>query len=109
MLPRIYRLPLAKNTKFEGKRERFDFFDLVIRPNEGKRPRLAALIPSKVIKKAVARNRARRLIFKAFENLLGQIDNIDLLVIVKKDLGQFKSQEVTLFLKENLKHAQVLK
>jgi ribonuclease P protein component len=57
----------------------------------------------------VARNRARRLIFKVLENLLDQIDNIDLLVIVKRNLGQFRSQEVTLFLKEALTKAGVLK
>lgn len=109
MLPKKYRLLLAKNAQLEGRRQRFDFFDLVIKPNKEKGPRFAIIVPSKAIKKAVARNRTRRLIFKALENLLGQIDNIDLLVIVKKDLGQFRSQEVALFLKESLVDTGVAK
>lgn len=109
MLPREYRLSLGKSAQFEGQRLWFDFFDFVVRPNEAKKPRFAVIVSRRVAKKAVARNRARRLIFKVLENLLDQIDNIDLLVIVKRNLGQFRSQEVTLFLKEALTKAGVLK
>ena len=109
MLPKRYRLPLAKTTQLKGRRQRFEFFDLVIKPNEEKRPRFAVIISSRITKKAVVRNRTRRLILKALESLLDQIDNIDLLVIVKKDLAQFKSRDVALFFKEDLARAQVLK
>jgi len=109
MLPRPYRLSLSKTTPFQGKRFSFGFFDFVVNSNQAERPRFAVIISKKVAKKATARNRARRLIMKALENLCNKVDNSDLLIIVKKDLSQFSSQEVASFLKEALTKAKVLR
>jgi ribonuclease P protein component len=109
MLSKKYKISLTKDIQLEGRRQKFDLFNLVIKPNKEKKPRFVVIVSGKIIKKAVARNRTRRLIYKALENLIGQIDNVDLLVIVKKDLGQLKSQEATLFLKESLVCAKVIK
>lgn len=109
MLPKQFRLALGQNVRLQGQRFRFSFFDLVIQPNDAKRPRLAIIVPAKKIKKAARRVRIKRLVFKALENLIEEIDNVDLLVIVKKDPTFQTSQEATSVLKECLVQTKAIK
>lgn len=72
---------------------------------EGVDTKVAIVVPSKVVAKASERNRIRRVLFSAFEEIIPEVTHPSFLIIIlhKKpgdDLGQCK-EEITAMLKKS--------
>ncbi len=101
-IQKVYKSTLTNGTRF------FYVRALVNRTNQ---PRLAVVIGKKVAKKAVVRNRLRRLVHQAFQelmtdpNFLSKVSKYDLLLTIHHDpdppysLERIKSETVTCFAK----------
>ncbi len=94
MLARAFRLykkrdiqKVYKSNQTSGTR----FFYLRVLPNRLNQPRFAVVVGKKVAKKAVVRNRLRRLVHQAFQELmadptfLAKVEHSDLLLTVHRD------------------------
>ncbi len=88
MLPKKERLNLAK-TKFVGERIEDECFVLIW--HQASSFKLAVVIPKTVAKKAVDRNRMRRLVQVSLKN---KSYKLELLVKVKKNLSDLKQNEI---------------
>jgi ribonuclease P protein component len=75
-------------------------FTFLAKPNTLGRPRLGLTIAKKRVKKAVARNRIKRLTRESFR--LGQHDlpNIDIIVMAKNGTDKLSNEELTAQLKK---------
>ena len=111
MLPKQYRLPLRtefKRIKKEGKLFPGRFFSLLVShqpqaiPRTEPRgeasyqpPRLAFIISKKIHKKAIKRNRVRRLLVEAVRGILPKIKpGFDFVFLVKKTILEKKLSEI---------------
>lgn len=90
MLPRKKRINLKKEEFKEDKRLTYDSFDLLIKKRRGKKFRLATIVPKGRVKKAVRRNKIRRIITAAVRGIQDEIPPFDILFIVKKDISREK-------------------
>ncbi len=91
MLSKRNRLPLRQEIgkmKKEGKYIPGDILNLlIVRRQENLCPRFACLITSKVAKKAVIRNRVRRLIWEAIRSFLQEVRaGADVLITAKNPI-----------------------
>ncbi|OGV97141.1 hypothetical protein A2W24_00345 [Microgenomates group bacterium RBG_16_45_19] len=86
MLPRANRLPLKPAARFTGATQRFPGFTLITRPNPLARPRLAVIIPNRVLKSAVARNRLKRQLHGCFIRFASGLPAQDMLLVVASDV-----------------------
>lgn len=108
MLPKQHRLPLRielRRVKKEGRLFQGKLFGLLLAPSPKAQTRFAFIISTKVHKKAVKRNRAKRLLAAALRELLPQMKSgSDGVFLAKKSLveADFKQikQEVILLLKK---------
>ena len=76
MLPKQHRLPLRielRRVKKEGRLFQGKLFGLLLAPSPKAQTRFAFIISTKVHKKAVKRNRAKRLLASVLKELLPQI------------------------------------
>lgn len=76
MLPQPHRLPLRtelRQVKKEGRLFQSKLFGLLLSPSTKNQTRFAFIISTKVHKKAVKRNRAKRLLTSVLKELLPQI------------------------------------
>lgn len=100
MLPKQYRLPLRtefKRIKKEGKLFSGKFFSLLVNKQPaGNRPsRFAFIISKKIHKKAIKRNRVRRLLVEAVRGILPKIKpGFDFVFLVKKTILEKKLSEI---------------
>jgi len=76
-----------------GKKVRSDLFDILIYPNKGKTG-FAVTVSTQISKKATRRNRTRRLVAAAISSLAADLDGYNLIFRIKKDLSEFKSDQV---------------
>ncbi len=89
MLPKKSRLNLSTRNRKSGRRLFFDIFDVIYRESDDKK---GAVVVSKTIaKKAVDRNRTRRLIMEVLREreIKGEF-----VFIVKKNLAGYKKQDI---------------
>lgn len=102
MLPKQYRLPLRtefKRIKKEGKLFPGRFFSLLVShqppATNYQPPRLAFIISKKIHKKAIKRNRVRRLLVEAVRGILPKIKpGFDFVFLVKKTILEKKLLEI---------------
>lgn len=65
---------------------------------EGQHPRLGLVVPKKVLKRAVWRNRVKRIIRESFRNSKDSLPNADLVVLARKPIGEINNIELRLSL-----------
>ncbi len=102
MLPRKLRLPFFHvQTVFKtGKIIQNDKIKLVWLIKNAGFPRFSIQVSKKVYKKAVERNRSKRIISEALGCLVPHLKQpVDGLVIVKKPLEEYKTQDVKVVLR----------
>lgn len=111
MLPKKERLNLrtdfsrvAKGHKLEG-----SLFKIFFCFGENKLPLIGIAAGKTVFKKAVERNRARRLISFAFEDIYEKLPkNVNIIALPKKEVLTKNSAEVSVLLKELLEKEKLL-
>ena len=100
MLPKIYRLPLKtelNRLKKSGQIFQAKFFGLLLsRQNSvADVSRFAVIVSNKIDKKAVKRNKIRRLIYEALWGLRPKIKNgVEGVFLVKKNINQATFSEI---------------
>ena len=112
MLPKSYRLPSFEILPLlkEGRRAGASPLQAVFRPSQNTLPRLVIVVPVRVDKRAVVRNRNKRLIRESLRHLLSQIaTNRDIAILVKTDVSGQKQPEVEASLKALLSSAHLLR
>ena len=63
-------------------------------------PRLGMIVPKKALKRAVWRNRAKRLIRESFRTSYPELENLDYVCIIKADFLKIDNQEFCKLLKK---------
>lgn len=112
MLPKNKRLNLKKDFKrvASGKKLENNLVKLFIKPGDLLYSRIGIAVSKTVFKKAVDRNRARRLLSKGFENLYDRFpDGINIIALPKKEMVECSSDQVTRSLEELFKKGGILK
>jgi ribonuclease P protein component len=86
MLPKKFRLPRERITsvRSDGKRLHSGNIDVRFLPGSDLTPRFAVVVPLKVDKRAVARNRIKRLIHEKLHMMLGQFPVVDVICFVRQ-------------------------
>jgi len=98
MLPKIYRLPASQfQSVFRtGKRIHVDDLTYVIQKTTEKVSRFAFVVSKKVAKRAVDRNRIKRMLRESIHNLLPSIQpGYDIIFMVKNNFADKTSKEIT--------------
>ncbi|MFC3033228.1 ribonuclease P protein component [Pseudoalteromonas fenneropenaei] len=70
------------------------FFTLLAKPNSESQPRLGLTVAKKHVKKACQRNRIKRLARESFRLQRHQLDNIDIVLMVKKGIDEQSNEEI---------------
>ena len=112
MLPKSQRLNLKTDFKWVASGKSIDtvFAKLFLKLGENQTPKVGITSSSKVFKKAVDRNRARRLISTAFQSLYLRLPgNINIVALPKQPVISVKSGDVLLELEKVLKETKMLK
>jgi ribonuclease P protein component len=111
MLPRSYRVPSfdIPHVIHDGKRVYSPEMHLHYLINNLSIPRLAIIIPLSVHKRAVVRNRIRRLVSESARLMLGEVRNIDGIIFVKKDFSILKQPDAGRLVRKLFGNAGVLK
>lgn len=93
MIPRINRLPTTRLSSSQAIAA--PLFILRFTKNTLSYPRFAFVISKKIDKRAVVRNRLKRVLREiAYQKMLEKPAGIDLLFIVKKNFADVPSQEI---------------
>ncbi|MDO8576966.1 MAG: ribonuclease P protein component [Candidatus Daviesbacteria bacterium] len=111
MLPKSQRLNLKKDFKWvaAGKKLETKYLKLFVKVGDNKLPRVGIAVSSKSFKKAVERNRARRLTSAAFEALYSSLsERLNILALPKVGVINVKSGDVLLDMEEGLKKGKIL-
>ena len=64
------------------------YFKILAHPNEKLVARLGVIVAKKAIRKAVIRNRVKRLVRESFRMHQGLLKGLDIVVLLRKDIGQ---------------------
>ena len=72
-----------------------DIFTLLAKPNNLSNPRIGLTVAKKHVKKAVQRNRIKRLSRECFRLNQHKFDNIDVVLMVKKGIDERSNEEIT--------------
>jgi ribonuclease P protein component len=102
---RRFRLRLRKNIErvlkngILLKHKDFPYFSIKVLENESINigyPRFTVIVPKKSVKKAVRRNRIKRIVREAMRELIAEskIPNLDIVILVREDISSKKSYEV---------------
>lgn len=111
MLPRSQRLNLKKDFKWvaAGKRLEIKYLKLFVKLGDNQLPRIGIAISGKSFKKAVERNRARRLTSAALEALYSSLpQRINILALPKAGILKVKSGDLLLELEAVLKNEKII-
>lgn len=111
MLPKPQRLNLNKDFKWvsSGKKLETKYIKLFIKLGSNQESKLGIAVSSRIFKKAVERNRARRLISAAFESLVVKLPgNINILALPKAGILGVKSGDLLLELEAILKYEKII-
>jgi ribonuclease P protein component len=111
MLAKTSRLNLKKDFKWvvAGKPLDTKYVKLFLRVGENTTPKVGIANSSKTFKKAVDRNRARRLVSAALESLYSELSpTINIVALPKTPILGVKSGDVLLELQEKLKDAKII-
>lgn len=86
-----------------GKKINSEFATIFIKTGSNEFPKIGIATSSKYFKNATLRNRAKRVISKAFEALYSKLpNNINIMALPKSGVVLVKSQDVLLDLKKTL-------
>lgn len=97
MLPKDKRLNLKYDFKWVSTGKKIDgsLIKLFIKPGENNFPRLGISVSAKVFRNATDRNRARRLVSIAFEDLYNRLENnLNIIALPKIGVLEKSSDEV---------------
>lgn len=111
MLPKSQRLNLKKDFKWvrSGKTIEAQLFRLFLKEGDATSARIGIATSAKVFKKAVERNRSRRLLAKAFESLYPKLPgNINIVALPKQGIIKVKSGDVLLELEQVLQTEKII-
>lgn len=111
MLPKSQRLNLKKDFKWAaaGKKLETKHLKLFVKLGDNEMPRVGIAVSGKYFKKAVERNRARRLTSAAFETLYSSLpQRINILALPKAGVTKVKSGDLLLDLEAVLKDAKII-
>lgn len=72
---------------------------ILARPNDLDHPRLGLIVPKKVLKRAVWRNRVKRLVRESFRQSQDSLPNVDLVFLAKPHIGDLSNRELSSTLK----------
>ncbi len=111
MLSKDKRLNLKKDFKWvaAGKRLETPYLKLFIKLGDNQEPKVGIAVSSKTFKKAVERNKARRLTSAAFEALYSNLpQRINILALPKAGVINVKSGDLVLDLEAILKDAKII-
>ena len=103
MLPKPNRLPKEEFKKLftHGKRIHIPEFQIIVSPSHATISRFAVIVGKNISKRAVERNRIKRLIRESIQHLLPQIvQSIDCVIIVKKNFSSTNQTEIELTIKK---------
>ena len=95
MLSKDKRLNLKKDFNWvaSGKRINCSFFNMFIKYGENQFPRVGIATSKNYFKKATDRNRARRLLSKAMENIYSKLpQNINIILLPRAGVIEVKSE-----------------
>lgn len=112
MLSKDKRLNLKRDFQWVASGEKIssDYIKLFYRLTDTDQAMVGIAVSSSIFKKAVHRNRARRLVSKAFEVLYPSLlKQIKIIALPKEDILKLKSEEFLEFLKPLLKKNNLLK
>lgn len=111
MLPKSKRLNLKKDFKWvaAGKKLESKYLKLFVKIGENSIPKIGIATSSKSFKKATQRNRAKRLVSAAFENLYSRLpQSVNIVALPKTGILSVKSAEVLSDLERTLKDEKVI-
>jgi len=111
MLPKPQRLNLKKDFKWvvSGKKLETKYLKLFVRYGENTTAKIGIALSSKSFKKAVDRNRARRLTSTAFQTLYSKLPtNVSIVVLPKAGVLSVKSDDLVLDLEGILEKESVI-
>ena len=111
MLSKDKRLNLKKDFKWvaSGKKLETKYLKLFVKLGDNELPRVGIAVSGKSFKKAVERNRARRLTSAAFEALYPNLPNaVNIVALPKAGVVRVKSGELLLDLETVLKHEKII-
>lgn len=111
MLPRSNRLNLKTDFKWTAAGKRIDtkFVKLFLKLGDNSSPRLGIAVSGKIFKKAVERNRAKRVVSAVFEALFQNLpEKINILALPKHNVLEVKSEKLLLDLKAVLKDEKII-
>lgn len=106
MLPRQKRLNLKKDFSWvaAGQKVETSLLKVFFRFSQNPDPKVGIAVSSKTFKKAVERNRARRLISKGWENLYNSLPRgVNLITLPKSGVINLNAQEITAHLESLIK------
>ncbi len=112
MLPKPQRLNLKKDFKWaaSGKKTETKFLKFFIKMGENTSPRFGIAVSAKVFKKAVDRNRVKRLVAQAFQASAYRLPpTINIVALPKQSILNVKSGDVLLDLEEVFKDLKLFK
>ena len=89
-----------KNVFNEPVRAASPHLTLLAKVNSLGHPRLGLTVPKKVLKRAVWRNRIKRLTRESFRHKQHELPAIDIVVIAKSGIGQLNNAEITQLLEK---------
>ncbi len=68
---------------------------VLARKNDLPHPRLGLIVPKKVLKRAVWRNRVKRLVRESFRQQQDSLPNVDLVFLAKSGIGDLSNRDLT--------------
>jgi ribonuclease P protein component len=102
MIPVKYRLNLRKNPDFFNHSQRFYsqlfliFYQLKGEGSQTIDSRVAVVVPKKNIKKRTQRSRIKRRVFGVVLSIIEKHPNLELVIVVNKEIKDFSFQEIVL-------------
>lgn len=105
MLPKSKRLNLNKDFKWvaSGKKIENNLVELFLKKGDNNSPKVGISLSKNVFKKAVDRNRARRLVSKALENMYNELPSgLNIVAMPKEEILKVSSDELTKSINEIL-------